>query len=68
MFRDAPVLILDEPADERATIVISHDLSTAREATEILFLEDRQTVGALTREGRLLKKFTHPHIVEPTRY
>jgi serine/threonine protein kinase len=26
-------------------------------------LEDRQTVRALVREGRLLKKFTHPHIV-----
>jgi serine/threonine protein kinase len=26
-------------------------------------LEDRETVRALTREGRLLKKFTHPHIV-----
>lgn len=26
-------------------------------------LEDRRTVRALMREGRLLKKFTHPHIV-----
>lgn len=26
-------------------------------------LEDRKTVRALMREGRLLKKFTHPHIV-----
>jgi serine/threonine protein kinase len=26
-------------------------------------LEDRRTVRALVREGRLLKKFTHPHIV-----
>jgi ABC-type multidrug transport system fused ATPase/permease subunit len=38
----------------RATIVISHDLSTAREATEILFLED----------GRVAERGTHEELLE----
>jgi ATP-binding cassette, subfamily B, bacterial len=38
----------------RTTIVISHDLSTAREATEILFLED----------GRVAERGTHEELLE----
>jgi ATP-binding cassette, subfamily B, bacterial len=38
----------------RTTIVISHDLSTAREATENLFLED----------GRVAERGTHEELLE----
>ena len=38
----------------RTTIVISHDLSTARDATEILFLED----------GRVAERGTHEELLE----
>jgi ATP-binding cassette, subfamily B, bacterial len=38
----------------RATVVISHDLSTVREATEIVFLED----------GRVAERGTHEELVQ----
>jgi serine/threonine protein kinase len=48
--------VYDAWSEERACRVIAKTPRPDR-------LEDRRTVRALMREGRLLKKFTHPHIV-----
>ena len=48
--------VYDAYSEERACRVVAKTPRPDR-------LEDRATVRALMREGRLLKKFTHPHIV-----
>jgi serine/threonine protein kinase len=48
--------VYDAYSEERACRVVAKTPRPDR-------LEDRETVRALMREGRLLKKFTHPHIV-----
>jgi serine/threonine protein kinase len=48
--------VYDAWSEERACRVIAKTLRQDR-------LDDRETVRALFREGRLLRKFTHPHIV-----
>ena len=47
--------VYDAWSEERACRVIAKTPRPDR-------LEDRRTVRALMREGRLLKKFTHPHV------
>jgi serine/threonine protein kinase len=56
MIRTNNLDIYDAWSEERACRVIAKTPRPDR-------LEDRRTVRALMREGRLLKKFTHPHIV-----
>jgi serine/threonine protein kinase len=56
MIRSNNLDVYDAWSEERACRVIA---KTPRPD----HLEDRRTVRALMREGRLLKKFTHPHIV-----
>jgi serine/threonine protein kinase len=48
--------VYDAYSEERACRVVAKTPRPDR-------LEDRATVRALMREGRLLKKFTHPHVV-----
>ena len=48
--------VYDAYSEERACRVVAKTPRPDR-------LEDRATVRALIREGRLLKKFTHPHVV-----
>ena len=56
MIRSNNLDVYDAWSEERACRVIAKTPRPDR-------LEDRRTVRALMREGRLLKKFTHPHIV-----
>ena len=56
MIRSNNLDVYDAWSEERACRVIAKTPRPDR-------LEDRRTVSALMREGRLLKKFTHPHIV-----
>ena len=56
MSRSNNLDVYDAWSEERACRVIAKTPRPDR-------LEDRRTVRALMREGRLLKKFTHPHIV-----
>ncbi|HEX5973817.1 MAG TPA: serine/threonine-protein kinase [Rubrobacteraceae bacterium] len=56
MIRTNNLDVYDAWSEERACRVIAKTPRPDR-------LEDRKTVRALMREGRLLKKFTHPHIV-----
>jgi serine/threonine protein kinase len=56
MIRTNNLDVYDAWSEERACRVIAKTPRPDR-------LEDRRTVRALMREGRLLKKFTHPHIV-----
>ena len=56
MIRSNNLDVYDAWSEERACRVIAKTPRPDR-------LEDRRTVHALMREGHLLKKFTHPHIV-----
>jgi serine/threonine protein kinase len=56
MIRSNHLDVYDAWSEERACRVIAKTPRPDR-------LEDQRTVRALMREGRLLKKFTHPHIV-----
>jgi serine/threonine protein kinase len=56
MIRSNNLDVYDAWSEERACRVVAKTPRPDR-------LEDRKTVPALMREGRLLKKFTHPHIV-----